>query len=389
MLSFQAGHTILFTRKTMVSAHKSIIPEFVNMIEMLGMTDMFEVTKDQVINKKSQSTIWFMGLTSASGDNTAKVKSLAGITTWVLDEAEELTEEDLFDKVDLSIRTQSHQNRVILAMNPTTKEHWVYDRFFMQNGILDQKQEFSESANDCTVIHTTYLSNAENLNDSFINQAQRMLKTAPEQYERVFLGGWRDRAEGVVFTNWTTMDPNWEWDDERGIFDPLDVNQLTRTKWHDEVFFGQDYGYSPDATTLVKIGIDKYNKKIYVHECFYKTELETPAIIRENLKHAGPKNIIVADHSEPRLINEVSKYCNMQPCKKGPDSIVAGIKAIQDYELVVTPDSYNLIKELSNYTWDEKKIDKPIDKWNHCIDGLRYAVMFALLDSYSNDLTIF
>jgi phage terminase large subunit len=49
------------------------------------------------------------------------LKSLAGVTTWVLDEAEELTDEDTFDKIDFSIRAKNIQNRVILVLNPSTK----------------------------------------------------------------------------------------------------------------------------------------------------------------------------------------------------------------------------------------------------------------------------
>ena len=33
------------------------------------------------------------GLQSSSGDNTANLKSIQGVTCWVLDEAEELTDE--------------------------------------------------------------------------------------------------------------------------------------------------------------------------------------------------------------------------------------------------------------------------------------------------------
>jgi phage terminase large subunit len=67
------------------------------------------------------------------------LKSLAGVTTWVLDEAEELTDEDTFDKIDFSIRAKNIQNRVILVLNPATKEHFIYKRFFESKGVKDRK----------------------------------------------------------------------------------------------------------------------------------------------------------------------------------------------------------------------------------------------------------
>ena len=48
---------------------------------------------------------------------------------------------------------------------------------------------------------------------------------------------------------------------------------------------------------------------------------------------------------------------------------------MQDYELVITEDSHNLSKELSNYIWNDKKAGVPIDDFNHLIDAARYYFM--------------
>jgi len=70
---------------------------------------------------------------------------------------------------------------------------------------------------------------------------------------------------------------------------------------------------------------------------------------------------------------------NVTRAKKGADSIKAGIKLLQGYQLIVTPTSINLIKELRNYVWNDKKAGIPIDKWNHCIDPVRYACDFLIM----------
>ena len=121
LLTYEVGHVILFTRYTLTSAHVSIIPEFIDKIDTANLRGDFHITKDEIINLKTGSKILFKGIKTSSGTQTANLKSLAGVTTWVLDEAEELQDEEIFDKIDFSIRVKGMQNRVILILNPSTK----------------------------------------------------------------------------------------------------------------------------------------------------------------------------------------------------------------------------------------------------------------------------
>src|SRR6478752_4765290 len=135
LLSFEQGHKILFTRQTMTSAHLSIIPEFQEKIDLMELNPYFETKKSEILNTVSKSEIIFKGIKTSSGDQTANLKSLQGVTTWILDEAEELTNETIFDKINLSIRQKGKQNRIILILNPATKEHWIYKKFFEDAGV--------------------------------------------------------------------------------------------------------------------------------------------------------------------------------------------------------------------------------------------------------------
>ena len=353
MLTYEAGHTILFTRYTLTSAYISIIPEFIDKLELFGFTEHFYITKDEIINKQTGSKIIFRGIKTSSGDQTANLKSLQGITTWVLDEAEELTDEQKFDTIDLSVRQQGLQNRVIIILNPTTKEHFIYKRFFEDTGV----QEGSNiTKGNTTYIHTTYLDNLENLSKSYIEQIEQMRQRRPEKYKQQMLGAWLNKAEGVIFNNWTI-----------GEFKRKGVS-----------VWGQDYGFAADPTTLIETNIDTSNKTIYLRECVYLPRLTTSQIIELNKKHAG-NDLIIGDSAEPRLISEIkAKGCNLKPSIKGQGSVTYGISLLQDYDLVVSPDSTNLIKELNNYRWLERKSNTPIDKYNHLIDAVRYAVGYQL-----------
>jgi phage terminase large subunit len=353
LLTYEAGHTILFTRFTLASAYISIIPEFIDKIETLNIQDHFHITKDEIINKLSGSKILFKGIKTSSGDQTANLKSLTNVSTWVMDEAEELVDESIFDKIDLSVRNLKKQNRVILILNPVTKEHWIYSRFFEDKGVMDGSNTTKDST---TYIHTTYLDNIENLSKSYLTQIENIKKRRPEKYRHQMLGGWLAKAEGVIFTNWKI-----------GEFKQIGVS-----------VFGQDYGFASDSSTLIETNIDTTNKIIYLKECFYLPKLTTTQIAQLNLKHAKT-NLIVGDSAEPRLIAEVkAKGCNLIKSIKGQGSITYGISLLQDYDLIIEPNSINLIKELNNYCWLERKSNTPIDKWNHCIDAIRYAVSYQL-----------
>ena len=363
LLTYEAGHTILFTRYTLSSAYISIIPEFIEKLELLGLLGDFHITKDEIKNKRSGSKIIFRGIKTSSGDQTANLKSLTGITTWVVDEAEELTDEQKFDTIDLSVRQQGKQNRVILILNPPTKEHFIYSRFFEDRGV---NEGVNKTVENTTYIHTTYLDNKDNLSESYLDQIEQMKLRRPEKYKQQILGAWLNKAEGVIFDNWTI-----------GEF-----KHIGTSVW------GQDYGFAADPSTLVEVNIDSTNKRIYLKECFYLQRLTTSQISELNIKHARG-GLIIGDSAEPRLLSEIkAKGCNVRPSIKGQGSITYGISLLQDYDIIVSPDSTNLIKELNNYRWLEKKSNTPIDNWNHLIDAVRYAVGYQLQNPNRGKYTV-
>jgi phage terminase large subunit len=352
LLTYESGHVILFTRYTLTSAHVSIIPEFIDKIETSNLTGDFHITKDEIINIKTGSKILFKGIKTSSGTQTANLKSLANVTTWVLDEAEELNDEETFDKIDFSIRAKGIQNRVILVMNPATKEHFIYKRFFEQRGV---DAGVSEIVGDTTYIHTTYLNNKENLSQSFLSQIERMKESNPSKYKHIILGGWLDKAEGVVFTNWRF-----------GEFNPDEL----------QTSGGMDFGFSVDPDTLTEVAIDKSKKIIYLKEHIYSNGLQTHVLAQMITDRVGDM-LIIADSAEPRLIADLkSKGINIQAVKKG--TIESGITMMLDYQLIVERNSHNIAKELNNYAYMDRGSKLYIDNFNHAIDGIRYNVIYNL-----------
>ena len=186
-LTYEPGHVILFTRWTLVSAEISIIPEFLEKIELLGRQGDFDIKEGVITNTKTGSKILFKGIKTSAGNQTANLKSIQGVTTWVLDEAEEVTSEDVFDKIDLSIRHKSLPNRTIMVMNPSFRGHFLYRKFAVAN------------REDTCYIHTTYKDNQANLSESFLAEAERTRKANLSRYNHVFQGEWTDDASGLLW----------------------------------------------------------------------------------------------------------------------------------------------------------------------------------------------
>ena len=264
----------------------------------------------------------------------------------------------------MSVRQKDKDNRVILILNPTTKENFIYKRWFEDRGV---KAGSNLMKGDTTYVHTTYLDNIENLSKSYIEQIEQMKVRRPNRYKHTIMGSWLDKAEGVIYNNWS----------------------IGEFKQVGKIVFGQDYGFSNDPSTLIKTSIDKDNKVIYVQQCVYQTKLTTSELTILNKKYAG-KNLIVGDSAEPRLISEIkSSGCNIVAAIKGQGSITYGISLLQDYDLVIDPESIELIKELNNYCWLEKKSQTPQDSFNHCLDALRYSVSYQLQNPNSGEYFLY
>jgi len=348
--TFEKGQVILFSRLTMVSASISVIPEFNSKIEALGIESLFHITNNEIINKTSGSRIIFKGLKTGSKIQTANIKSIEGLTIFVLDEAEELNDEELFDKINYSVRSVNADNQVILVFNPPTKKHLLYTRWFKKAGVQPGS---NITKGKVTYIHTTYLDNLKNLSQDFIEEMEELKITNPPKYDNIVMGGFRDKAEGLILTNW-----------ELGEF-PKDVPSE----------FALDFGFSNDPTALAECYIDHSIKTIYVKGHLYRTGI-IPSNLAKIVKEITGHNLIIADSASPDIIAEIRNAgCNITGVKK--PKIIDRLELLRDYKIIVDPDSKDIITELNEYCWDPNYPagDRPIDDFNHYIDGINYYVV--------------
>ncbi len=387
-LTFQAGHKILFSRYTMVSAAVSIIPEITEKIALDQVSQYFEITSKEIINKRSGSSVIFKGIKTSSGNQTANLKSIQGLTTFVGDEMEEWESEEDYDKLMLSIRQKGIQNRILLILNPSTSDHWIYKKYIQKSHRLEYIDGVDVQISthpEVLHIHSTYLDNQVHLSEQFLREVRRIKEQSlsectlngqldtfafnKSKYATKIIGRWSDISEGVIFEKW-----------EIGQFD----SSLPYC-------YGQDYGFSLDPDTLIKVAVDDKGKRIYVKELYYKCDqlgLNNLYQLNKSLIDR-PVDLIIADRQEGRLIEDLANLgLNIKPCYKAPGSVTAAITSMLNYTIIVDMDSFNVMQELKKYKWSDKKAGIPVDKNNHAIDSIRYAFDYLTCWNYSNDLSI-
>lgn len=207
---------------------------------------------------------------------------------------------------------------------------------------------------DCELIKSTFLNNPYLPEREKQNLLAKKDKPGFENWWKVYGLGELGQLEGAILTNWRF-----------GAFD----DTLPYG-------YGLDFGVTdPDA--LVKVAVDKRNKKIYWGEGLYENELSTDALAIKLKSRVPDKKLIAADNSAKRTIMDLKKKgFNIVGFPK--NKIVEDIKAIKGYELIITPESTNLEKELNKWIWLDKKGEIPIDGFNHLIDAARYKTMQVL-----------
>jgi len=271
------------------------------------------------------------------------------------EEAYEIMKESDFDMLDESIRGEVPEGlfkQITMTFNPWNEHHWIKKRFF------DAPPD-----PDILALTTNYMCN-EWLDAADRKVFETMKKNNPRRYRVAGLGDW-GIVEGLIFENW-----------EEKAFNLEEIKKIPGIK----SAFGLDFGYTNDPSALWCGMIDLQGKTIYVFDEMYKKGMSNEAIAKEVTNMGYRKERIRADSAEPKSIDRLRDIglSNITAARKGKDSVNNGIDFIQDFKIIIHPRCVNFITEISNYTWDTdkfgKKLNIPIDDFNHLMDAMRYAL---------------
>lgn len=343
---------LLVIRKTFRTLKDSCFKELKWAVKRLKVEHLWDFTLSplEAVYKPTGQRIYFRGL-----DDPLKVTSIAvdvGCLCWMwIEEAYEIMKEDDFDILDESIRGETPEGlfkQITLTFNPWNERHWIKKRFFD-----------IEPDEDVLAITTNYLCN-EWLDAADLKVFETMKKNNPRRYAVAGLGGW-GIVDGLVYENW-----------KEEAFTLEDIKNCKSA-------FGLDFGYTNDPSAFFVGFIDLENKKLYVWDEFYKCGMSNKKIAEEVIEMGYKKERITADCAEPKSIDELNGLgLHVKGAVKGKDSILNGIQWIQDLEIIIHPRCVNFLTEISNYTWDkdkfDRKLNKPIDDFNHLMDAMRYAL---------------
>ena len=324
----QQGKTITIARKTYPALRSTAMRDFIQILRS------YELYNEANHNKSSSEYMLNGNLVEfISLDQPTKVRGRKRDLLFV-NEANELFWEDW---QQLVFRTTG---KIIIDYNPSDEFHWIYDKVKVRE--------------DAEFYITTYKDNPF-LEPSIVEEIER-LKYTDENYWKVYGLGQVGAAKSLIFSI--------------NLVDEVPVNARLLS-------YGMDFGFTNDPTTLVAIYLHDTN--LYIKEMLYRTGMTNQDIARQlEQLGIGRRDEIYADSSEPKSIEEIYRMgWNVKPATKGRDSVNIGIDMLKRYQLNVTKDSLNTIKEFRNYKFKEDKngnvLNDPVDMFNHSIDALRYG----------------
>jgi len=297
-------------------------------------------------------------------DNPDSALSIKDPNCFWYEEADQITKE-AFLQTSASARTSLTDNIYEwFTFNPRKKMSWINDYFFPAEATYENDEgnfHYVPSIDpDTIILHTTYKDNKY----CKPNRRRRLesFKNYDLNYYRVnTLGLWGGALKGLIYPHYKLIKKF------------PDVDHI----------WSLDYGYN-NPTAIVKVGYAQPNQ-LYAKEYFYRTAFDHGAIadfIIKNFKDEIGANLFIVDSAEPALISSLrSAGINATPSVKKSDSIKTvydGIMYTKEYNLNITEDSDNLVKEIEGYSWkidkDGKVYDEPVKLEDHLMDAVRYAV---------------
>jgi phage terminase large subunit len=335
---------VIIARKKATWVTATILKDFLDILKQYNLYNRKDHNKSvgAGIYKLWDTEFWFLGL-----DDEQRIHGMRS-DAFQINEGIEASFEDYAQMM------QRCEGFAMVDYNPSEEEHWIYDKLCKR-----PKTYYS---------HSTMLDNRlvpKNAKEQILSyqptEANYAAGTVDKRKWEIYGLGKRAKIEGLIFDGWEIIDEIPAWIKRR--------------------VYGIDFGYSNDVTSCGELAIQ--DNALYIDEYFYKTHMLSKDIIHA-LKDYKVEGTLWSESADPRLVDEIyNAGFDIHAVEKGQGSIEAGLDKMKTMKIYITARSINTIKEFKNYTYQQDKngkwLNKPIDAFNHSIDWVRYIVLMELL----------
>ena len=346
------GTHALALRKIADTLNDSVYARLQWAINMLGVVDSWKIKSSpmEFIYKPTGQKILFRGL-----DKSEKLKSITVETGYIrylwFEEADQYAGEDEIRSVTQSTVRAGDEFTTFYSYNPPkSNQSWV-------------NSWAKEKIPGRFVHHSTYMDVPQQwLGQQFLLDAESVKTRKPKEYDHEYLGK-------VIGTGGS-------------VFDNIIERPITRSEREAfaNIYRGLDFGFTVNPSSYVVMDYERSLERLYIFHEVYERGLSNTALAEAILEENPLKRLVTGDSEDPRTIAELNGMgCNIQGAIKGPDSVRAGMKWLQDRKEIIIDSTTcpETAKEFREYEYARDRYgnfraDFPNEN-NHSISAVRYG----------------
>lgn len=335
---------VLCTRELQVSIADSVHKLLSDQIAALGLGGWYAI-QQQTIRGRNGSEFIFSGLRS----NVTKIKSMEGVDVVWVEEAETVSEESWRILIP-TIRKKGSE--IWVSFNPREESDPTYRRFVVN------------PPPDAVVVKIGWQDNPW-FPAELRREKEYDYSVDPDAAAHVWGGECRSQSDAQVLKGKVVVES----------FDP-------RPEWSGP-YYGADWGFAKDPTTLVRAYVDEETRTLYVDAEAYGVGVDidaTPALF-DGVPGARD-HAMRADSARPETISYMKRngYPRIVGVEKWQGSLEDGIAFLRSFaRIVVHPRCRHVAEEARLYSYRVDRLTGDVlpiveDAHNHTMDALRYAL---------------
>jgi phage terminase large subunit len=335
---------IACAREYQTSIDESVHQTLKTTIERLGLDAYFEIQKRAILSYEG-SEFFFAGIST----DPAKFKSTEGIDILWVEEGESVTEESW--RVISPTIYRNPFAEIWCSFNPGLPSDPTSKRFIV------------DPIPGARILQTNWRDNPY-LPEQMLADKDYLARVDPDAFQHVWEGKFRLNSLAQIFANKYTIE----------AFD-------TPLEGYDGPYYGADWGFAVDPTTLVKLWVK--DRKLFIeHEAYgIGVDLHKTADLFDRVP-GGRNHVVRADNARPESISYMQQhgYHRITGVDKWPGSVEDGIAFLRSFEkIVIHPRCTHAADEALHYSYKQDRLSGAVladvvDKHNHIWDAVRYAL---------------